>query len=137
MPDLVIVPSAVVPGDGAQLTNGIAGVAIAAGDVCALDAATQRFILATVATIAGARVRGIASCSAAPGQPVRVQTGGILNVGGALLTIGEIYVLSGLAPGKIGPVADLGAGDFVTVLGIGQTTSLLQMRLWVTELAKA
>ena len=137
MPDLVLDPTTVVPGDGSQLTNGIAGVAIVAGDVCALDPATQRFILATTANIAGARVRGVAVCSASIGQPMRVQTGGILNVGAALLTIGELYALSGLTAGKIGPVADLGAGDFVTVLGIAQTTSLLQMRLWVTELAKA
>jgi len=136
MADVVLVPSAVVPGDGAQFQNGIAGVALFAGNVVALDATTQRFILATSATVAGSRVRGIAACSAAPGQPVRVQTGGMLNVGGALLTVAELYALSGLAPGKIDPLSDVTTGDFVTVLGGGQTPSLLQLRLWTSEIAK-
>lgn len=137
MPDLVVVPASVVPGDGAQITNGIAGVALAAGDLVALDAPTQTYVLASSATAAGARLRGVASCSAAPGQPVRIQTGGVLNLGSALLTVGEIYSLSGLTPGKIAPVSELAAGDFVSVLGVGQTTSLLQIKIWITALAKA
>ena len=137
MPDLILVPSAVLPGDGAQYANGTAGVVIAAGDVCCLDATSQRFVLASSAAVATSRVRGIAAHSAASGQPLRVQHGGILNVGGALLVAGELYCLSGLAPGKIGPYSDVTAGDFVTVLGIGQTTSLLLIRLWLTELARA
>jgi hypothetical protein len=137
MPDLVLTPSAILPGDGAQYANGIAGVAIVAGDVCYLDTTTQRFVLATSTTLATSRVRGIAAHAAAPGQPLRMQTGGMVNLGSALLTVAELYVLSGLTPGKIGPYGDLAAGDFVTVLGIAQTPALLQMRVWQTELAKA
>jgi hypothetical protein len=136
VPDLVIVPTAVVPGDGAQYANGIAGVAITAGDVCCLDTTSQRFILASSLTVATSRVRGIAAHGASVGQPLRIQNGGVLNVGGALLVVGELYCLSGLTPGKIGPYSDITAGDFVTLLGIGQTTSLLLLRLWLTELAK-
>lgn len=137
MPDIVIVPTAVVPGDGAQITNGIAGVALVAGDVVALDTTTQRFVLASSASAVLARVRGIASCSASIAQPVRVQTGGILNVGSALLAVGEVYALSGAVPGKLAPASELAAGDFVSILGIASTTALLQIRLWVTEIAKA
>jgi hypothetical protein len=137
MPDLVLVPTAIVPGDGAQYANGIAGVAISAGEVCCLNTTTQRFVLASSGTVATARVRGIAAHSAAVGQPLRIQNGGLLNVGGPLLTVGEFYCLSGLTPGKIGPYSDVTAGDVVTILGVGQTTSLLQMRLWLTEITKA
>ena len=137
MPDIILDPSAVVPGDGAQLSSGIAGVALTPGDVVALDGPTQRYVLATSATLAGARVRGIASCTAAPGQPVRVQTGGVLNLGSALLAVGELYALSGANPGKIAPASELAVGDVVSVLGIAQSTSLLQIRLWNSDIAKA
>ena len=136
MPDLVLVPTAVVPGDNAQYSNGIAGVTIAAGDVCYLDGATQKYFLADSSDAAKSRVRGIAGHSASVGQPVRMQTGGVLNLGSALLTVAEMYVLSPTNPGKIAPISDMASGDFLTIVGLGQTTSLLQLRLWVTELAR-
>jgi hypothetical protein len=85
--------------------------------------------------VATARVRGIAAHSAAPNQPLRVQIGGQMVLGAGLLTVGELYCLSGLTAGKIAPVADLAAGDFVTILGVGQTTANVLLRLWITELA--
>lgn|SRR5262245_37285697 len=135
MPDLVLVPANILPADGAQYANGIAGVAIAAGDVCCLDTATQKFVLANSNAAATARVRGIAAHTAAIGQPVRLQSGGQMTIGTGLLTVGVLYVLSGATPGKIAPIADLTATDYVTVLGVGQTTANLLLRLWVTELA--
>lgn len=135
MADLVIVPTDVLPGEGAQYANGVAGVTIAAGDVCCLDTTTQKFVLANSAAVATARVRGIAAHGAAPNQPLRVQTAGHIVLGAGLLTVGVLYCLSGLTPGKISPNADVGAGDFVTVLGIGQSATNLLMRLWATELA--
>ena len=137
MADLVLTPATVLPGDGAQLTNGIAGVALAPGDVVALDGPTQRYVLATSTTLLGAKVKGVCCCTAAPEQPMRLQTGGVLDLGGEVLTIGEVYCLSGLTPGKIGPIADVTSGDFTTILGVATATNLLALKIWQTDVQKA
>src|SRR5262245_36993380 len=86
MPDVTVTPANVLPGDGAQYANGIAGVAITAGDVCCLDTTTQKMILADSAALATSRVRGIAAHNAAPNQPIRLQSGGQMVLGTGLLT---------------------------------------------------
>jgi hypothetical protein len=44
---------------------------------------------------------------------------------GATLTVGETYVLSGLTAKAIGPLSDLGTGDWVTILGIADAADNL------------
>ena len=69
------------------------------------------------------------------GQRVFYQTSGKINVG-ATLTVGETYVLGDTA-GAIYPIGDLGSGDYVTYLGYATTTSLLQLMITATGVAKA
>ena len=62
-------------------------------------------------------------------QPVKVWKSGSINLGGAVLTVGQTYVVSasgGLTPnGKIAPITDLGTSNYVTILGVANTTSNL------------
>lgn len=46
---------------------------------------------------------------------------------GAVLTVGETYVLSGLTAKAIGPLSDIGSGDWVTILGVATAADNLAM----------
>jgi hypothetical protein len=130
MPDLVLVPAEVLPGAGAAYTNGTAGAAVTAGQVCYLDAASKTFKLADANdTAATATVRGIALHGATTGQPLTLQSGGDITLGtGAALVVGGIYVLSG-NPGMIAPVAELVAAMRTTVLGVAVTAEALRLQI--------
>lgn len=136
MADLVLTHALVVPGAGATFLAGIAGQALTAGLVCQIEAGSTRVTLTLSGTLELARVHGIASHAASPGQPLRLQTGGQLSLGAALLTVGEVYVLSRNG-GMIAPVGDLLPGAFVTLLGIAYTTSVLGLSLWSTGIQRA
>lgn len=133
MAALTITASQVLPGGGAVAFTANAAVAITAGQVVykktdgTLDLADANGAAATQA------VAGIAQNGAAVGQPVRVQTGGVITLGaGAAPVVGTIYVLSG-TPAGIAPAADLVTGWRNIVLGVGGATNTLRMRLWDTE----
>lgn len=125
MADLVIAAANVVAFRGARVSDEVAGVAIAAGQQLARDATTRRMILAEVADDDDHTVEGMALNSAAAGQPVEVLQDGRVTVG-AVLTVGTVYVAS--AAGAVAPVADLASGDYTTVLGVAETTSILRYR---------
>ena len=128
MPDLVLVPAEVLPGAGAAYTNGSAGAAVTAGQVCYLDAASKTFKLADATdTAATATVRGIALHGATAGQPLTLQSGGDIVLGaGAALVVGGLYVLSGTA-GGIAPVAELLAAMHTTLLGVAVSATTLRL----------
>ena len=52
------------------------------------------------------------------------------------MTAGAVYVVSANA-GGIAPVADLGSGDYVTLLGIATSTTNLKLSISVSATAKA
>jgi len=60
-------------------------------------------------------------------QPLVVQTGGTIAPGGTV-TVGEIYVVSGSA-GRIAVEADNGSGEYVTVLGVGVSSSRIDLSI--------
>lgn len=70
----------------------------------------------------------IAVSSESPGQA-------LVNLG-ATLAIGTVYCVS-TTPGGICPVADLASGDFITILGVATTAALLDLRIVVSNTAKA
>jgi hypothetical protein len=127
MSDLVITAANVQAGSATAVTeNGTAGEAIIAGQAVYYDAATRTYGLAK-SNGASATIRtawGIALNSAASGQPLRVLKAGSLTLG-AVLTAGQLYVLSGAAAGGIAPVGDLATGWYTATLGIAQTSSSL------------
>jgi len=135
MTDLSITAANVVQASDASTSFGTAGETITAGQVLYKDAADNNELkLADANGAAALRVPvGIALNGAAAGQPVRYITSGGLNPG-ATVVVGKIYVLSATA-GGIAPVEDLSSGHYVSVLGIGTTTSNIQLNIQVSGVA--
>lgn len=110
-----------------QAKLGIAGTTIARGNVLKGDA--NSLLLAEAGdTAVKAIAIGIALSDGAVGQYVSyMELHGAINLG-AVLTVGTIYVLSATA-GKIAPFADLVSTDYITILGIASSTSILQFSI--------
>lgn len=137
MADLSVTAASVLPGtesEGAQFEQGIAAVAVTAGQVVYKDNNSQ-YRLAdnndtseTLSVIAG-----VALNNCAAGQPLRVQTAGPYTVG-ATVAAGSVYVLSA-TPGGIAPVADLATGNRTSILGVGAngSTTRVVLRPWSTR----
>ena len=115
---------------------GIAGATVTAGQPVYADATDSgKLKLADADVLATSKAVGIALHGAASGQPLQYATGGTLTFNAAL-TAGEVYVVSTTA-GGIAPAADMGSGDFVTVLGIGTSTTVLKIGIIQSAVAKA
>ncbi len=128
MADLVITPANVVKGVGAKVDIGVFGVnGVLAGQTVVRDPATQKFVIADSnhATAALRRTRGVALNGGSLDQPVAVQYDGPITIGAAV-AVGTIYVQSD-TPGGICPAADLGAGEEVTVLGVGISATQIKL----------
>lgn len=129
MADLTITAASVVAGTSAKVASRTAGASVTAGQVVYLDSADRKFKLADCdsATVAARTPAGIALHAAANGQPLDVLTEGPITIG-ATLTPGVAYYLSGTA-GGICPVADLGSGDYPTIIGIATSASVLNVKI--------
>lgn len=127
MVDIVITDTAVVASSTAKVTHGTAGATITAGQVVYLDPTTGKYGLCDVnsATAAVRNAAGIALNGASANQPVAVCTSGPLTIGGAILA-GVAYYASGTA-GGIRPVADNVTGDYTVLLGLGASTTVLNV----------
>ena len=140
MADLTLTASSVVPGDSAIIQSGVAGAAIAAGEVVYKDTSDSNKLKLADANGATAIIRlvaGIAICSAAAGQRVSYVTeDDDLTLGSGLFAIGDVLILSATA-GKIAPVADLATGMYNTVLGIATTTGKINFKPLGVTVAKA
>ena len=125
MTDITITPANVVSGSNASIASGTAGEAITAGDVVYLASATKKFMLedADSVTAEARKAIGIALNGASLNQPVDVLTGGDITLG-AVLTPGQAAYLSD-EPGKMCPLADLATGDYVCMLGLAKSSSIL------------
>lgn len=55
---------------------------------------------------------------------------------GATLAVGTVYAVSA-TKGAIAPVADISSTQYVTILGVATTASLLDLRIVVSNTAKA
>ena len=137
MADFAITASQVLPGSeaaSATFENGIAGVAVTAGQPVFLEAGTNTYKLSDAnATAPEAVVRGVALHAAAAGQPLRIQTAGPLTIGaGAAIPVGGVVVLSATA-GGLAPVADLATGHRTTIIGIGGALNSLILRIWPSQ----
>ncbi len=128
MADITITATSVAAGANAVTAPGIAGAAITAGQVVYLDSSDNRLKLADAnsATAVARSPYGIALNGAASGQPVTVLTKGKITIG-ATITAGTAYYLSNTA-GGICPVADVtGTGTYPTIIGIANSTSVLDV----------
>ncbi len=122
MADLAPVAASVLAGSGSATESGTAGATIAQGDVIYKDATdSNKMKLAINSSEAAAAAKGIAINAASSGQPVSWVSQGTINLGVATAA-GTTYVVSDNS-GKIAPDADLGSGDYKTILGVGSTTA--------------
>lgn len=135
MADLSITSSAVIAGANASVSQGTAGETITAGKAVYLAAASKKWMLADSdsATTEARKAVGIALNGASLNQPVAVQTGGDITLG-AVLTAGTAYYASDDA-GGICPVADLASGDYVCLLGLAKSTSVLALDIQFPNVA--
>ena len=135
MADLTITVANVIAGSGATRETGTAGEAIAAGKACYKAAATGKYMLAdsNSATPEARKASCIALNAAALNQPLTVQKGGDITLG-ATLTPGAGYYLSD-TPGGICPVADVGTGEYVCLLGLAKSASVLSIDIQFPNVA--
>lgn len=125
MADLSVTANNVVPGDNASMETGRAGATIAAGKAVYKSSTTQKWMLADSdsATVEARRATGIALNGAANNQPLTVLKAGDVTIG-ATMTAGTAYYLSN-TPGGICPVADVGSGEAVCLIGLAKSTTVL------------
>lgn len=133
--DISITAANVVAGADAVIQGGSAGEAITAGQFVYKASATGLWMKADAdSATAEARVpRGVALNGASTSQPLQVATSGDVTIGGTL-TAGVAYYLSGTA-GGICPVADVGTGEYATVLGIAESASVLHVTIIASGVA--
>lgn len=129
MADLSVTASSVLANSGSSVAHGTAGATITAGQVVAIDATTDRYILAdsNSATVAVRVPIGIALHASLNGQPLAVLTRGPITVG-ATMTAGTTLALSE-TPGGIQPTADLGSGEYPSIVGMATSTTVLNVKI--------
>ena len=122
------IAAADVFGDGSIYETLPAGEVIAAGQAVYKSSSTWLLAECDASTTVSTKsvVIGIALNSAlVAGQPVKVQKRGTVTVS-AVVTVGEIYVLDGGA-GGICPEADIATNDWITIIGVGATTTTIKL----------
>jgi len=81
-----------------------------------------------------AEVIGIALNAASLGQPLRVQTAGVISIGGTVV-LATIYILG--AAGGIAPAADLASGWYTSVIGVAISATQLRLGIFPSRALKA
>jgi hypothetical protein len=128
MADISITAANVVPGSDAVRESGTAGATITAGQLVYLDTSDMKYKLADSNGAAALRVpNGIALNGASNGQPLSVQKGGDITIGGTM-TAGIPYFLSD-TPGGLCPLPDIGTGEYSCIVGIAKSTSVLSVNI--------
>jgi hypothetical protein len=128
MADISITAANVVPGSDAVRESGTAGATITAGQLVYLDTSDMKYKLADANGAAALRVpNGIALNGASNGQPLSVQKGGDITIGGTM-TAGIPYFLSD-TPGGLCPLPDIGTGEYSCIVGIAKSTSVLAVNI--------
>lgn len=127
MSDVSITPANVLPGSGASLETGTAGEALTAGAQVYQKAADKKWYKADCNSATAEVRRAKATCctGSAAGQPCVVQKGGQITIGGTVAN-GTVYFLSGTA-GGIRPAADNTTGDYPQAIGIGVSSTVIDL----------
>lgn len=134
MADVAITASGVLQGANA-VVNPIAtfGATDTQGQVVYMDV-NGVWQLAQATTLIGAGLPGkvgILLNAGSVGQAATVQTSGQITVGGTLV-FGTTYVISAAVAGHMAPETDLLTGNYITILGVAISTTVLQLSPIVT-----
>jgi hypothetical protein len=135
MADLTITAANVTAGALATTVTGTAGATITAGQLVYLDTSANTYKLADANAAASSVVAGVALHGAASGQPLTIQTSGTISIG-ATVAVGATYSISETA-GGIAAIADLGTGTYISIVGVGATTSTIKLGILNSSVAKA
>jgi len=128
MADISITAANVVAGSDAVRESGTAGATVTAGQLVYLDTSDMKYKLADSNGAAALRVpNGVALNGASNGQPLSVQKGGDITIGGTM-TAGIPYFLSD-TPGGLCPLPDIGTGEYSCIVGIAKSTSVLSIHI--------
>src|SRR5215471_18976460 len=135
MVDITITPTSVVAGANAATEAGTAGASILAGKTVYKDPSTKKYLLAdsNSATVEARTPLGIALHAAENGQPLKILKAGDITIG-ATLTAGVAYYMSD-TPGGICPVADVGSGEYATIIGMAKSTTVLAVAIQASGVA--
>lgn len=137
MADVSVTAASVQPGTTKAIA--VAGASITAGESIYIDANGKAQLAkadtTTHAGVGGGGV-GIAMNGAATGQYVSYQQSGDYTVGGTV-AVGTTYVVSPNSAGGIAPYSDLSTGNIITVLGIADTTSTINLNINISGIAHA
>lgn len=123
---VVSLPTTVVPFSDTITRRGIAGAAIAAGEVVAIDTVSSKYAPADADDVNRCNAVGIALNSAGANQPVEIAVAGRLGGLSGLLR-GSVYVLSN-TPGDLASAyaADLTEDvSYVSVVAVALSTTTI------------
>lgn len=128
MVDAVVTAPNVKASAAAVTDWGTLGETATQGQAVRIDAAAGDSLKLADADASAASAAAIAILltAGANGQPAKYVIKDPAFQPGFPVTVGEIYVLSG-TPGGICPEADLAPGDYVTVIGVGKTSSTIDL----------
>lgn len=136
MADISVTASAVQKTSTTTVRKGVAGGTVTAGQPIYKDSTDNNDLKPAQAdTAAKSKAIGVALHGASDGQPLEYATRGDVTFN-AVLTVGQVYVVSDAAAGGIAPVADLASGDYPTLLGVATTTTNLKLGILAAEVAK-
>ena len=135
MADLVLTATSVVAGADSVQESGTFGATVTAGQLVYKEAATKTWKLfdSNSATAEVRQVTGIALNGGGSGQPCRIHKSGDITIG-ATITAGLAYYGSD-TPGGICPVADIGSGEYVNLVGVAKSTTVLTVNFMFPNVA--
>jgi hypothetical protein len=135
MADLTITAASVVAGSNANVERGSFGEAVTAGQAVYKSPTTSKYMKADSNSVTpqARDALGIALNGGALDQPAEIQKSGRITLG-ATLTAGTDYYLSD-TPGGICPRADVGTGEYVCLLGLAESTSVLDLNIQFPNVA--
>jgi hypothetical protein len=109
------------------------GETITAGQPLYKSTTDGKYYRADADVASTARVDGICILGGTADTVGIIQRAGELQIG-ATVTKGETYVVS-TNVGQICPRSDLAAGDFISILGVAKSTSVLRLVVSPTEIS--
>jgi hypothetical protein len=135
MSDLSVTAASVLKGSNATIEHGISGETIAQGKQLYKSSSTGKWMLAdsNSATVEARTPTATALCGASLDQPITVQKRGDITIG-ATLVANTAYYMSD-TPGGICPLADVGTGEYMTLIGIAKSTTVLTLAYESTGVA--
>ena len=128
--------TAVRPGSSSTIQVVQYGATISAGQVVYLNTATNEYELADASAANTASVVGIAMTPGVDGGYGAIVTSGSVVLVGGTVAAGQTFVVSATA-GGIAPEADLGSGEYYSLVGVGEGSSTLKIDINATGIAHA